>query len=335
MNNRSNIKSAVFNARVAGNLLLTLLLLVFLNFISCGYSRNFSPAEPHWKDADDKDIADPGTRDPLLEWETADRTVFDQTEQFFDLPRSYGKISGNRKQALNINSYDEVPNSSWYTNRHFLFPMTVEEIKQGVAQTPGPDTSGSWIIWKPKVQGVTPGLFIKDKNGDRFILKFDPPGHPDMATSAAAITSRFFHAMGYNVPQETIIYWRPDILKIKEGLMFEDHSGVRRLFTEDDLNKVLKRVHYEEDGTIRSLASKFLPNVRGPFSFDGRRTNDPNDWCPHEHRRELRGLYVFCSFVNHWDIKDQNTMDILAEENDRKFLKHCLLDFGSDRKSVV
>lgn len=315
--------------RIAGIMSKILFSLATILLLSCGSSRSFRANDPHWRDNDSKNIADPGKRGPLLVWETIDRTLFEQTEQFFEFRRTFHKLSGHPEQAHNINSFDEVPNSSWYTNRHAYNKMSAEELRRGVAVGEGPDTSGLWTVWRSKVQGMTPGLFIMDERGDRYILKFDPKSHPDLATSAAAISSRFFHAVGYNVPQETIVYWRPEKLRIKDGLMFEDRKGNRRPFSQQDLTDLFERINFEPDGSIRSLASKFLPDIRGPFSFDGRRKNDPNDWCDHEHRRELRALYVFCSLVNHFDIKDQNTMDVYADENGRRFLKHYLLDFGS------
>jgi len=326
-----SVKERVYRQAVSPlqSLLLPLLLLIAGAMLSsCGYNRSFSPADPHWKDADEKNIEDPGGRNPGLIWDIIDRTFFEQLEQGTDIQRSFRKVNGSPQQALNINSFDEVPNSSWFVNRHPLFRMTGEELQRGVTTTDGPDTSGVWIIFKPKVQGLTPGLWIKDQNGDRYILKFDPLGYPDLST-AAGITGRFFHAMGYNVPRETIVYWNPEKLRIKDGLVFTDRSGIKRPFTQDDLRNVLKRVSIRPDGTIRSLASRLLPEVRGPYSFDGTRSKDPNDWCPHEHRRDLRALYVFCSLVNHWDIKDQNTMDILSRDSDRQYLRHYLLDFAS------
>ena len=61
----------------------------------------------------------------------------------------------------------------------------------------------------------------------------------------------------------------------------------------------------------------------------GLRSDDPNDLIPHEHRRELRGLRVIASWINHWDLKEMNTLDMYVEEGGRKFLRHYLIDFGS------
>jgi hypothetical protein len=289
----------------------------------------FGPDDPHWRDNDDLDIDDPGSTDPDLIWQSIDRTVFDQAEELLDMDRDIRKLTGNMTEAMNVNSFDELPNSAWFTNRHGLSPMNREELIRGALSSSGPDTSSDWIVSRPKVQGMTPGFWITDARGEKYIIKFDPLGFPDLATGAAIVAGRFFYAVGYNVPEEFIVYWRPERLKIKDGLMFTDRRGVHRAFSEQDLQDILSRVERQPDGSIRSLASKLLPNVRGPFSFDGRRENDPNDWCPHQHRRELRALRVFCSLVNHFDIKDQNTMDVLAEMDGRRFLKHYLLDFGS------
>jgi hypothetical protein len=207
--------------------------------------------------------------------------------------------------------------------------MTPEELKAGAVIGSGPDTTGTWIVYRPKVGGVTAGFWIKDVKGDAYILKFDPPGNPEMATSAAAMSGRILYACGYNVPQETITSFHPDKLQIKEGVTYKDFSGNKRPFTREKLDQILTLAHHNDDGTIRCLASRALPNVKGPFSFDGRRKDDPNDWCDHEHRRELRALYVICSFINHWDIKDQNTMDIFIEGDGKGYIKHHLLDFGS------
>lgn len=304
--------------------------MLFLFLASCGGpSPDLRPEGPYWYDADDRDIPEPESADPLLAWQSLDRTVFHQWEQLADIERNARIIFGDREESWNINAFDEVPNCSWFTNRHHLHPMTPEEIERGVDITGGPDTAGTWTLFRPKVGGATPGFWIKDSRGTTYIIKFDPIANPEMATAAAAMASRFFHAAGYNVPEETIVYWRPEQLTIKAGLEFTDRDGVRRPFTQDDLDDILERVYHEPDGRIRSLASLALPDVKGPFSYTGTRADDPNDWCPHEHRRELRGLYVPASLVNHYDTKDQNSLDAYVTEGDRRFLRHYLIDFGS------
>src|SRR6185369_2978025 len=45
--------------------------------------------------------------------------------------------------------------------------------------------------------------------------------------------------------------------------------------------------------------------------------------------RVLRGLAVFAAWVNHHDTSQINTMDVLVSEDNRQYLKHYLIDFGS------
>ncbi|MEZ5359773.1 MAG: hypothetical protein R3F48_13220 [Candidatus Zixiibacteriota bacterium] len=313
---------------------LFIILFAFIALIGCGKRPVFQPGENYQEDNDRKVIDEPASRSPLLVWQLVERTTFRQAEQLLDIDRGLRKVSGNSRQSYNINSYDEIPNSAWFTNRIGQKTLSNEELGTGYVVTGGPDTSGPWTVFRPKVGGVTAGFWIKDVQGNAYILKFDPPNNPEMATAAAAMTGRFFYACGYNVPEETITSFHPDSLVIKDGVTYKDSKGEKHPFTRDKLNEILKKAYHNSDGTIRCLASLALPNIKGPFSFSGVRKDDPNDWCPHEYRRELRALYVFCSFVNHWDIKDENTMDIFVGDSGRGYIEHYLLDFGSTMGSA-
>lgn len=309
-------------------------LLPLLVLVACSTPRPvFRPDQPFASDNDQKTIDEVSGRDPSLIWQSIDRTFFLQAEQALDLRRGFGTFWGTGHQAVNVNRFDEVPNSSWYTNRHGFYRMSPDQLTRGVAVTDGPDQSRPWKVFRPKVGGKTPGFWIVDARGDEYILKFDPPGNPEMATAAGAMGARYFHACGYNVPQETVVYWYPEQLEIREGASIKDAAGAKRPLVQADLDSILAQVEREPDGRIRSLASLSLGTfgkIKGPFSYDGTRPDDPNDWCPHEHRRELRALYVIGSFINHYDLKDQNSMDIFVErEAGKGYLKHFLLDFGS------
>jgi hypothetical protein len=59
------------------------------------------------------------------------------------------------------------------------------------------------------------------------------------------------------------------------------------------------------------------------------RSDDPNDVVPHEHRRELRGMYVFAAWLNHNDCRSINTFDTLVNDGGSAYLRHYLIDFGS------
>jgi hypothetical protein len=99
---------------------------------------------------------------------------------------------------------------------------------------------------------------------------------------------------------------------------------------EQDIEIILERVARDPEGRWRAVASRMIEGeVLGPFRFYGVRSDDPNDVVPHEHRRDLRGLHVFASWVNHTDSKGPNTLDSLVEEGGVRHIKHYLIDFGA------
>ena len=99
--------------------------------------------------------------------------------------------------------------------------------------------------------------------------------------------------------------------------------------TDQDVSDILFAAPRSADRSYRATASEFIGGApKGGWLREGTRDDDPNDVIPHEHRRELRGLRVFASWVNHSDMKQDNSHDSYVDENGKQFLKHYLLDFG-------
>jgi len=69
--------------------------------------------------------------------------------------------------------------------------------------------------------------------------------------------------------------------------------------------------------------------------MDGRRSSDPDDLLFHEDRRSIRALVVFASWLNHYDLRSGNTMDVIETKDGRSFVKHYLIDFGSTLGSAA
>lgn len=302
-----------------------------LLLLGCASSPRWSLDDPQVTSDDMRALtSEPNERDPSLYWDAVHQSSFYLIENSLDLSRQYRKLTGRMHEAVNADVFGNVPNSSWFTNRHGLTRMSREDIARGPNTIDGPDMSGPWIVTRAKTEGVTPGFFIKDAKGETFVIKFDPTLHPELATGAEMVATKFFHALGYYVPENYLVTFHPSILKIKDGLEYKDAQGKRHAFTPELLEQVLTRVSLRQDGTIRAIASRLLPGKPvGPFSYKGRRKDDPNDLIPHEHRRELRGLKIFAQLFNHFDTKDHNTLDVLVDEDGRRFIRHYLIDFGS------
>jgi hypothetical protein len=229
-----------------------------------------------------------------------------------------------------VNTLGEVPDSAWYTNRHYKRRMTLEELVRGPGNQNAPATEAPWAVQGAKTEGITPGFLIKDSKGREYLLKFDPLSNPEMATAADIISSKFFYALGYNVPENYVVYFKRSQLVVGKETKFLDRFGKVRKMTERDLSEILLNTPRTFDGRYRAIASFFLVGKwLGPFRSFGTRKDDPNDIVPHENRRDLRGYSVFCAWLDHDDSREINTLDLLVKEDGIQFIKHFLIDFGS------
>ena len=276
----------------------------------------------------------PEERDPSLVWDYLDETAFRPLGYHLDPVRNLRRLVPGveaDKPASNVNRLGEVPNSSWFTNRIGLFPMTPEQVAAGPNRGDGPSREGPWTVVGAKTQGVTPGFTIEDVRGDRYLIKFGPREHPVMPTAAGVISQRLLHAIGYWVPEDDIVHFRREDLVLGDEVRITLEDGEKRAMTATDLDAILERVEVGEDGRIRAISSRFLPGrPLGPFDYKDRRDDDPNDRVKHHHRRELRALRVFAEWIHHFDVKQQNTLDVLVEgEDGGRHVRHYLIDFAS------
>jgi hypothetical protein len=273
---------------------------------------------------------DPLTREP----ETADASGAQpwDIDLFYDL--AYNLFVTARQQpanvrAKNVNSIDEVPDSSWFTNRLVARTLSAEEVTRGPVEGPPPDP-GSWTITREKASGDAPGFTAIDGRGDTFFVSFDAPANPEGQTAAVVVATKIFWALGYNQVEYFLTSLHPDAIKIADTATRRRPSGRRTPFVEEDVREVLERAHRSADGSYRAAAGRLLPGkVLGGFKYEGTRPDDPNDIVPHQHRRELRALRVFGAWVNLTDMKAGNTLDTIVTEVGRGIVRHYLQDVGS------
>ncbi len=290
-------------------------------------------APPVWWEADRDDIAKPEERDPNLLRDMFTSTVVRPVRRNAPpakLVRRAGTLFGGQlhREATNPNALDEVPNSTWFTNRIGIRPL--EPAACAAALGDGPDRGGTWTVIRAKTQGVTPGFNVRDAAGSVYVIKFDPPGERGVTSGPGAIVGRIFHAAGYNVPEDAVVTFRREDLVLGEGVTLKDEIGRKREMTEADLEAILAKVERTDDGEYLAIASRFLDGVPiGPFDYEGTRDDDPNDRVKHQYRRELRGLRVFASWLNHFDTKQANSLDMWVEDGDRRYVRHYLIDFAS------
>jgi hypothetical protein len=280
-------------------------------------AQQFFPDDPIWRDRDDLPIARPEEIELSGGW--------DMIENTFGIGRPPVEP---QEPAVNVNTLGEVPDSSWFTNRIGWRPMSLEELRRGPATRSGPEPP--WTVVRGKSGGITPGFTIRDARGDVYFIKFDPADYPNLPSAADVIGTTFFHAIGYNVPENYIAHFRPEELELSPTATISGGGRSNARMIEADLREILATARPRPDGTYRVLASLAVPGEPlGPRKFFGTRPDDPNDVFPHQDRRELRGYRVFCAWLNHDDSRAVNTLDVFVGSGERGFVRHYLIDFAS------
>ena len=188
---------------------------------------------------------------------------------------------GMGAQGVYANTLGEVPDGAWYTNRQRECRMTIEELKRGPGNTTPPSPAGPWRVISAKSDGVTPGFIIEDERKNRYVLKFDPPDFPELASAADVIGSKAFYALGYNTPENYIVHFRLENIDIPRGVMYRAADGKKRPLTARVLEDMLKPQPKGPDGKYRAMASRFISGkLAGPFSYGGMRPTTQRHHSP-------------------------------------------------------
>lgn len=272
----------------------------------------------------------PRPRDVSNIYDIFDNSLVRPATRVLDVARIGRDATGRRREAANVDAADEVQlPSTWWQPRVGYHPVTVRQMRTGPGSGDGP-ALGVWTVTKAKTQGVTAGFQIHDARGDKFLVKLDPRGFPDLPSGADIIGARLMWAAGYNVPDDAIGYVRPESLAIDHGATFTDAHGHKRPMTRSWLDAMLAGADRRPDGRYRCITSRLLSGKPlGPFAYAGRRADDPEDRVPHELRRELRGLWAMCAWLNHADSRGPNTLDMWVTDGGRSFVRHYLIDFSA------
>ncbi|HXX66844.1 MAG TPA: hypothetical protein VEK07_06670 [Polyangiaceae bacterium] len=311
--------------------------------------RRFPLKDPMWHDTDLQSVSvachrERTAKDPAhvrcapkpywssLMWDGADNVIFRPASEAVGL-----YLPG--PEAVNVNSMDEVPDSSWFNNRIGTTPMTVADVMQGACDPslilhPEAAADGTWVIDRGKTEGTTPGFRI-NVGGRKYLLKIDDPSQPELGSAAQVIGLAIYHAAGFNTPCEQVVYFKPSLLKLLPGLRYKGgNMEVEKDFDRKALDAILAKCSKRGD-LIRMEASAWISgdNV-GPFRYGGTRRDDPNDVIEHQDRRELRGSRLIAAWIDHTDAREGNSLDSwMADRKDSAdsspgHIVHYMLDTG-------
>ena len=286
----------------------------------CGAGPRFRDQPTVWQVDDARDVPQQPAEREFLPYR-----YFSDIYLFRRLPRALEL--NNEEPAHNTNALDEVPDSTWFTNRIGVRVVSPKEAAHGTSNQGEPVLPITVVAGKGG--GANPGFFVTDATGRRFLVKFDTKDNPEMQTATGVIVNRIFWTLGYNVPADHVFHFCRADLKLSPDATLKDEMLRKRSLTEADIEEALLTSPRRPDGCFRASSSEFLPGVPlGGISPEGFREDDPNDTIAHEHHRELRGLRVFAAWTGHTDMKEDNTIDMYVEADGKHFVRHHLLDFG-------
>jgi hypothetical protein len=287
-----------------------------------GDQRRFALRDPFTKDTDLRSVtlpchSDPSPKEPghvscapemyvsPVIWDGADNILFRPLAEAFTFEAE--------REAKNVNSLDEVADSAWFTNRIGAREMSIAELSQGACDKNkrlDPDRAGdaTWVIDKGKANGSSPGFRVVVPKAGKFMFKADGPV-PEHASAASVVGATAYNAVGYFTSCEQVVYFKRSLLKLNPGLRVSGNFDAGKPFDKAALEAVLAQAP-KRGGLLRFQASAWLPGrLVGPFRYHGTRKDDPNDVVPHEDRRELRGGRLLAAWLDHFDAREQNSMD--------------------------
>jgi hypothetical protein len=320
--------------------------------LACASNTHLFPARaPFTKDIDLRSFSascrvEPNKKDPKhvacapevyvspLAWDGLDNSVFRPISGVFAVRAA--------SEAANVNSLDEVPDSAWFTNRIGARPLDVAELSRGACEPQAiledPTGVGVWLVDEGKLNGSTAGFRVNIPGKGKYLFKSDhgtgPNPNPERPSAASVIGAAVYNAVGFFTSCEQIVYFDPSALKLVKGLKSADNTGVVRDFDQSALDNVLKGA--SRRGTrVRMQASAWLPgHLLGPFRYEGTRSDDANDRIAHEDRRELRGGRLLAAWLDHFDAREQNSMDTWiadrkeATDSSPGYVRHYYLDMS-------
>jgi hypothetical protein len=280
--------------------------------------------------SDDPLLKEPAPRDASKAKHRKISDYYDFFHQTLGRPGEPAEAGKTTIRAQAVNTLGEPMDGAWYTRRHYYRRMSIEELVRGAGNSNAPATDRKWMVVKAKSEGVTPGFEFLDSKGRRYVLKFDPPDYPELATGPDVVASKFFYALGYHVPENYLVHFTRDQLEVRRGVTLKDAKGRTRWMRESDITALLENVPQDRHNRYRGVASLYLKGKpMGPFKYFGVRKDDPNDIVSHEHRRDLREMRVFAAWLGHDDSRAINSLDVLVNDAGTPHIRHHLIDFGS------
>ncbi|MEZ0311622.1 MAG: hypothetical protein ACAI38_07600 [Myxococcota bacterium] len=305
-------------------------LLALIATACASHPGGWKPVPLVTQDDDRHPIKEPDEYWSSLYWDGADQMVF--------LPMHRALLVDVGGPAVNVNAYGEVPNSSWFTNRIGRTRISPERLVRGPCAEDDYLSSGPWLAKSGKVDGANPGFVIEDaQTHKRYVLKFDSKTQPERASSGDVIGSKLYWAFGASVPCNFVVTFDASTVQLAPDATQTDRFNNKVPLTQQDVDRAMQSAARTPDGKLRASASMFVTGKPiGPWTYQGKRGDDPNDAFDHEDRRDLRGARLMAAWTQHFDAREQNTLSTFMKAGDGElgWVEHWTIDFGDTLGSL-
>lgn len=280
---------------------------LFLLMIGCATMSSFQYPPVRWlKDTDNAAIAMPKAKLRYSHSQTKFGRISASAEDVFSFAQDVsttptGWVFSGRMESVNANNFDEVADSSWFTNRIGRTSRFENNFK-----TP-PSLRGKWSVIAVDESKKVEDFVIQDSVKNNYVIKID--SDPDWLVSGGEMLGALIlSAVGYNVTENYVLEMDARILD----------------------KPILPA------GTYHVLAVRVPPGeTLGSFEFQGKRKDDLNDRMPHEYRRELCAMRVFASLLNNKGISTQNTLDVYQDGHVTHYFSNLLGPLANMRSEFL
>ena len=199
-------------------------------------------------DDDRKPIEMPKVNEKELQVASVDSQTYRQLEGVMATSGAVGAgmiavASGGKQEALDVNNFGEVADSTWFENRIGRGGMTRAELIREALEGGSPAPGGPLTIAAGKTQGRVPRLVVHDVRGREYLLRFEPPGLRGIATGAETVSAMILNAAGYHVPHDHMIELDVRRLVLGEDAKTRGKYGDIMDMTEEDLGVIVQKIN--------------------------------------------------------------------------------------------
>src|SRR5262249_2763529 len=127
-----------------------------------------------WVEHDGRPIPRPAKHEENFYSYIVRTAVVEPVAHFFDVPDKIFCLAErvgvrSKPQAADVNAFDEVPNSTWFTNRNHVRAVPLIVVRQGAHGDVRP--RAPYLLKAPKSGGTTFGFQVVDAGGKRWLFK--------------------------------------------------------------------------------------------------------------------------------------------------------------------